>query len=86
MDVRHPLKDFDQMILQWAAEANMPLHILLTKADKLSFGAAKTTLIATRKALAGHPAPVTLQLFSSTAGTGSEEAWDKIGEWLALPV
>ncbi|MFN3712114.1 MAG: ribosome biogenesis GTP-binding protein YihA/YsxC [Alcanivoracaceae bacterium] len=86
MDVRHPLKDFDQMILQWAAEANMPLHILLTKADKLSFGAAKTTLIATRKALANHPAPLTLQLFSSTAGTGSEEAWDKIGEWLALPV
>jgi GTP-binding protein len=85
MDVRHPLKDFDQMIIQWAAEANMPLHILLTKADKLNFGTAKTTLLNTRKALATHPAPLSLQLFSSTAGTGSEEAWDKIGEWLDLP-
>jgi GTP-binding protein len=85
MDVRHPLKDFDQMIIQWAAKANMPLHILLTKADKLKSGAAKTALLTTRKALADHPAPLTLQLFSSTAGTGSEEAWDKIGEWLDLP-
>ena len=85
MDIRHPLKDFDQMIIQWAAEANMPLHLLLTKADKLRYGAAKDMLLKTGKALKDHPAPLTLQLFSSPAGTGCEEAWDTIGRWLALP-
>lgn len=86
MDVRHPLKDFDQMIIQWAAQANMPLHVLLTKADKLSYSAAKNTLLKTSKQLANHPAPLSMQLFSSTASTGCDEAWDKIGEWLDLPV
>ena len=85
MDVRHPLKDFDQMILQWAGQAGMPVHILLTKADKLKFGAAKSALLQTRKALASHPAPLSLQLFSSTSGLGCDEAWDRLGEWLALP-
>jgi GTP-binding protein len=85
MDVRHPLKDFDQMIIQWAAEANMPLHLLLTKADKLSYGVAKSALLKTAKQLASHRAPLTLQLFSSTSGMGCDEAWDKIGEWLDLP-
>ena len=35
MDVRHPMQDFDRQILSWAATAAMPVHILLTKADKL---------------------------------------------------
>lgn len=85
MDVRHPLKDFDQMIIQWAAQANMPLHLLLTKADKFSYGVAKNALLKTAKQLTDHRAPLTLQLFSSTSGLGSDEAWDKIGEWLDLP-
>ncbi|MEE4250292.1 MAG: ribosome biogenesis GTP-binding protein YihA/YsxC [Alcanivoracaceae bacterium] len=86
MDVRHPLKDFDQMIIQWAAEANMPLHLLLTKADKLSYGVAKNALLKTAKQLSSHRAPLSLQLFSSTNGMGCDQAWDKIGEWLDLPV
>lgn len=85
MDVRHPLKDFDQMIIEWAAKAGMPLHLLLTKADKLSYGVAKNTLLKTAKQLADHPAPLSLQLFSSPASTGCDQAWDKIGEWLDLP-
>ncbi len=43
MDVRHPLKDSDKQLLMWAAEAELPVHVLLTKADKLSRGAAKKT-------------------------------------------
>lgn len=84
MDVRHPLKDFDHMLLDWGAKAKMPLHVLLTKADKLSYGAAKTTLMNVRKALKDHPGPLSLQLFSSTSGLGLEEAWDLIGQWLEL--
>lgn len=85
MDIRHPLKDFDQMIINWSAQAGMPLHILLTKADKLSYGAAKGVLQKTRNSLRSHPAPLSLQLFSATSGMGCEEAWDKLGEWLEIP-
>lgn len=85
MDIRHPLKEFDQLIIEWGAAAKMPLHILLTKADKLNFGAAKSTLLKTRQMLKNHPAPLTLQLFSATSGNGSEEAWDKLAQWLQVP-
>jgi GTP-binding protein len=85
MDIRHPLKDFDQLIIEWSAAANMPLHILLTKADKLNYGAAKSVLLKIRQTLKDHPAPLSLQLFSATAGLGAEEAWDRLGELFEFP-
>lgn len=85
MDIRHPLKDFDRLILDWSAQAGMPLHLLITKADKLKFGAAKSTLLQVRKTLKGHPAPLSAQLFSATAGTGCDEAWTRLGQWLRMP-
>ena len=84
MDIRHPLKDFDLLMLEWSAQANMPIHILMTKADKLKFGAAKSTLLQVKKQLKDHPAPLSLQLFSATNGTGCDEAWDKLAEWLEV--
>ncbi len=45
MDVRHPMTDFDKMMLDWAKASSMPMHILLTKADKLTHGAGKNTLL-----------------------------------------
>ena len=45
MDIRHPMTDFDLLMLDWAVAAGMPMHILLTKADKLTYGAAKNTLL-----------------------------------------
>lgn len=36
MDIRHPLTEFDQHIIQWATSAKLPIYILLTKADKLA--------------------------------------------------
>ena len=44
MDIRHPLQDYDQQMLNWAAQAGLPVHILLTKADKLKRGPAKSSL------------------------------------------
>ena len=85
MDIRHPLKDFDRLILDWSAKAGMPLHLLITKADKLKFGAAKSTLLQVRNTLKDHPAPLSAQLFSATAGTGCDEAWDRLGDWLRVP-
>jgi GTP-binding protein len=84
MDIRHPLKDFDLMLIDWAGNADLPLHILLTKADKLGFGAAKQTLQKTRQTLKAHPAPLSLQLFSATSGIGDEEAWARLGDWLRV--
>ena len=45
MDIRHPMTDFDQLMLDWSVASHMPMHILLTKADKLTYGAAKNTLL-----------------------------------------
>ncbi len=80
MDVRRPLTDFDQGMLGWAAEAGCPVHILLTKADKLSRGAGSAALHSVRRAL-GEAA--TVQLFSALKGTGVEEARKILDTFLA---
>lgn len=81
MDVRHPLTDFDTMMLEWCMTRGLPAHCLLTKTDKLSRGAAAAAVQGVRRDIARWPG-VTAQGFSSTARTGLEEAWLKIGEWL----
>jgi GTP-binding protein len=78
MDIRHPMTDFDLQMLAWAQQAVRPCHILLTKADKLGFGAAKTQLLKVRKELEQYPQRPTVQLFSAHARTGLEEANDAI--------
>jgi GTP-binding protein len=60
------------------------VHILLTKADKLSTGAAKATLLQLRKQLADMP-HVSAQLFSALKKSGIDELHDKLADWLALP-
>lgn len=74
MDVRHPLTDLDHQMLDWAKAAERPCHILLTKADKLSRGAANNTLLQVRKGLSPWGEGFTVQLFSSHDGTGVDEA------------
>jgi GTP-binding protein len=71
MDVRHPLSEFDRGMLDWAQAAGCPVHVLLTKADKLSRGAGAAALLAVAKTL-GDTA--TVQLFSALKGTGVEAA------------
>ena len=75
MDVRHPLRDFDLQMLEWAESAEMPVLILLTKADKLKRGAAKNTLLKVRREVGDN---VTVQLFSSLDKQGVAEAQKKI--------
>lgn len=86
MDIRHPLSEFDQMILNWATVSDMPIHILLTKADKLAFGAAKNTLFGVLKQIAArwkHSA-ISIQLFSAPKRQGIEEAQALLAHWLEL--
>ncbi|MBA2653631.1 MAG: YihA family ribosome biogenesis GTP-binding protein [Gammaproteobacteria bacterium] len=85
MDVRHPLKENDKHCIAWAALSNLPIHILLTKADKLSRGAAINTLIEVRKALETTNG-VTVQLFSSLNKTGLEEALMQLDSWFEAKV
>ncbi len=82
MDIRHPLTPFDEQMLEWCMAAGLPCHILLTKADKLSRGAAKSVLLKVRKTL-NPEAPITVQLFSSPARTGVDEARALLNRWLA---
>jgi GTP-binding protein len=84
MDIRHPLQPFDQQILGWAIQAAMPVHILLTKSDKLKKGPAKSTLLRVRGQLAAHGDMVSVQLFSALKHTGSEELVKVLDAWLTL--
>lgn len=81
MDVRHPLKPFDLQMLEWAKNAELPAHILLTKADKLKRGAAKSTMLKVRQEVEEF---ATVQLFSSLDKQGLPEAQKKILELLEL--
>lgn len=84
MDVRHPLKDFDLQMLEWCHHQQMPVHILLTKADKLKRGAASSALQVVKKALKVEHPQATVQLFSSPSKQGVEEARRKLEQWLGL--
>lgn len=80
MDIRHPLTAQDQQLLGWAAARGLPTHALLTKADKLSNGAAKNTLLQVTKTLAGTP--VTVQTFSALNFQGVAELHKQLDLWL----
>ncbi len=73
VDIRHPLKEFDRMMLEFCFGTLLPCHVLLTKADKLSRNQASQALAALRKQLDAST-PVTAQMFSASEGTGVEEA------------
>jgi len=74
MDIRHPLTEFDWQLVEWCRHAELPMHILLTKSDKLTYGAGRNTLLQVQKALASLPCPITIQLFSALKKTGIDEA------------
>lgn len=83
MDVRHPMTVLDEQMLRWCEAQSLPTHILLTKADKLKRGPAKTSLFKVEEALKEFAMPVTVQLFSATDHTvGLKEALSVLDGWL----
>lgn len=84
MDVRHPLKEFDYQMLDWCRQQQMPVHVLLTKADKLKRGAASATLQKVKKALRDEYPQASVQLFSAQDKQGLELAHQRLIEWLGL--
>jgi GTP-binding protein len=80
MDARHPLTDFDRQMLEWTDGQSLPVHVLLTKADKLSRGESSNVLRQVRTALETR---ASAQLFSAVAKTGVEDARREVLKMLA---
>ncbi|RCS56601.1 ribosome biogenesis GTP-binding protein YihA/YsxC [Parvibium lacunae] len=93
-DARRPFTELDQQLMDWLAPTGIPIHTLLTKADKLTRSEAAQVLQAGRAFLKGRQesaapegaAPYTIQLFSSLKRVGLEEAEAQILTWLNLPI
>ena len=81
MDIRHPLKDLDMDLIQWAADGDLPVLALLTKSDKLSQGKVSAQVLAVKKELAKLNADIKVQAFSSLKRSGAEQADKVICEW-----
>ena len=86
MDIRHPLKDYDRQMLEYAVARGLPAHALLTKADKLGRGQQAQVLQAVRKELQATfgEAGIGLQTFSSESKQGVDEARAVVAGWLEL--
>ena len=84
VDSRRPFTDLDIQMLEWFAPTGKPIHVILTKADKLNRNESTNALRQARTFLdsyvdeAGQPCPFTVQLFSALKRTGIDEANDKI--------
>lgn len=85
VDIRHPLKDFDRMMLAFCRDTALPCHVLMTKADKLSRNQAAHALAALRKEMASAALSATVQVFSASAGTGVDEARQAVVTLLTAP-
>jgi GTP-binding protein len=81
MDSRHPLTPLDRQMLDWFSPTGKPVHVLLTKSDKMSKSEALRTLSTVRKDLAAW-GNCSAQLFSSLKKQGVEEAEKVIAPWL----
>lgn len=84
IDIRHPLKETDRTMLAWGEQSGIPIHLLLTKADKLSRNKANQALFALRDEMSHSFMAATAQTFSSLKKTGVDEALAKLDEWFEL--
>lgn len=81
MDIRHPLKDLDLQMIEWAVASEIPVLALLTKADKLPQSAKMKTVNEVRKALADFGDWVRVEPFSSLKGTGKPKVLAILDQW-----
>ncbi|WP_072281002.1 ribosome biogenesis GTP-binding protein YihA/YsxC [Rappaport israeli] len=81
MDIRHPLKTLDMQMLDCCHARVLPVHILLTKADKFKRGAQAKQLLSVEKALTDFPAPVSVQTFSSLKKQGLDLLTARLNQW-----
>jgi len=84
MDIRHPLKELDQMMISWCIDRNLPVHILLAKADKLSKSEAKNTCLKVQSFYKSNEYLVTVQTFSATKKQGIDILIQILNNWYQL--
>jgi len=83
MDIRHPMKEFDEMMVGWCQATGIPLHVLLTKADKLKRGPQQSTLLKLRKELkAVLGDKVSVQVFSALKKQGVDVLQNRLSSWM----
>ncbi|AYA41910.1 YihA family ribosome biogenesis GTP-binding protein [Xenorhabdus nematophila] len=85
MDIRHPLKDLDMQMIEWAVVMQVPVMVLLTKADKLASGARKSQLAKVREELAKLDGDVQVEYFSSLKKLGIDKLEQKLDLWFNQP-
>ena len=78
MDIRHPMRPFDEQMLDWAHATDVPCRVLLTKADKLKRGPAQSTLLKVRKLL---PPSASVQVFSGKNRQGLDLLITHLNQW-----
>ncbi len=78
MDIRHPMRPFDEQMLDWCGQNGILCHILLTKSDKLKRGPAQATLMQVRKSLGENE---TIQVYSAKSKAGLNELIEKLDQW-----
>lgn len=83
MDIRHPLKDLDQQMIQWAVDVGTPVMLLLTKADKLASGARQTQIKMVREAVKEFMGDIQVEAFSSPKKMGVDKLSDKLNTWFS---
>lgn len=81
MDIRHPFKDLDQELIQWAVDSKLPVLALLTKSDKLKSGKRKAQLLMAREASLAFCGDVTVHTFSSLKGLGLDNLRQVLDLW-----
>ena len=84
MDIRHPLSEFDVMMCDWAHDVQMPVHILLTKSDKLKRGPAQSTRLQVQKSLERMGDLLSVQTFSSLKKEGVDVLQKQVSAFLSL--
>jgi GTP-binding protein len=81
MDIRHPMRPFDDQMLGWCEASGVPCHVLLTKADKIRRGPAQATLHKVRRAL---PESASAQVWSSKTRQGLDELIERLDRWYGM--
>ena len=82
MDIRHPLNDSDWQLIELQQQGQAGLHILLTKADKLSRNKVSSTVFQVQDSLSEAGVDATLQYFSSLKAQGVGDAHSVLDDWL----
>lgn len=85
MDIRHPNQTFDQELLNWSKASGLATHVLLNKADKLSYSKQQQALQKFRNLYKAHDT-LTVQCCSTLKGTGKDELLQTLQSWLAEEV